>query len=185
VKALIDPRSGRVCELREVEFVVAAPLFWLEVSDEVTTRYTYDGARVVPPPLPSLEEVRGLAIERVEHGAEVELQAALGAKLPASVLLFQALSDELALFQADPAPTSENYPLLASLVGKRGAVDLQGAAQLVAERRARWLQRAAAVEALRLQALEDLEAATSQEEIDAVLKGLDWGRVQPLPGETI
>jgi hypothetical protein len=62
------------------------------------------------------------------------------------------------------------------VVGKRGAGDLQRAAQLVAERRARWLQRAAAVEALRLQTLEDLEAAQSQEEIDAVLKGLDWGR---------
>jgi thiamine pyrophosphate-dependent acetolactate synthase large subunit-like protein len=184
VKALIDPRSGRVCELREVEFAVAGPLFWLDVGDEVTTHYTYDGAKVVPPPLPSLEEVRGLAIERVEHGAEVELQAALGAKLPASVLLFQALSDELVHFHADPAPTAENYPLLASLVGKRGAVDLQGAAQLVAERRARWLQRAAAVEAVRLQTLEDLDAAQSPEEIDAVLQRLDWGRAQRLPGET-
>jgi hypothetical protein len=148
-----------------------------------TTRYTYDGAKVVHPPLPSLEELRLLAIERVEHRAEVELQAALGAKLPASVLLFQALSDELTRFQADQEPTAETYPLLASLVGKRGAVDLQRAAQLVAERRARWLQRAAAVEALRLETLEHLEAAQSQEEIDAVLKGLDWGRVQPLSRE--
>jgi hypothetical protein len=131
----------------------------------------------------SLEEVRGLAIERVEHRAEVELQAGLGAKLPASVLLFQAHSDELARFQADQASAAENYPLLASLVGKRGAVDFQRAAQLVAERRARWLQRAAAVEALRLETLEDLEAADSQEEIDTVLKGLDWGRAQRLSGE--
>jgi hypothetical protein len=99
-------------------------------------------------------------------------------------LLFHALSDELTRFQADQAPTAENYPLLASLVGKRGAVDLQSAAQLVAERRARWFQRAAAVEALRLQTLEDLEAATSQEEIDAMLQRLDWGRVQRLPRET-
>jgi hypothetical protein len=99
------------------------------------------------------------------------------------VLLFQAHSDELTRFQADQEPTPENYPLLASLVGKRGAGDLQGAAQLVAERRARWLQRAAAVEAVRLETLEELEAANSEEEIDAVLKGLDWGRVQP--GETI
>jgi hypothetical protein len=181
VKALIDPRSGRVCELREVEFVVADPLFWLEVGDEVTTRYTYDGAKVVPPEAPTLEEVRGLAIERVEHRAEVELQAALGAKLPASVLLFQAHSDELTRFQADPAPTEEKYPLLASLIGKRGAVDLQRAAQLVAERRTRWLQRAAAVEALRLETLEDLETAHSQEEILAVLKGLDWGRATSVP----
>jgi ATP-dependent helicase YprA (DUF1998 family) len=184
VKALIDPRSGRVCELREVEFAVADPLFWLEVGDEVTTRYSYDGARVVPPEAPALEEVRRLAIERVEHRAEIELQAALGAKLPASVLLFQALSDELGLFEADQAPTVEKYPLLTSLVGKRGAVDLQRAAELMAERRAWWLQRAAAVEALRLQTLEDVEAATSHEEIDAVLKGLDWGRVQRLPRET-
>lgn len=161
------------------------PLFWLEVGDEVTTHYTYDGAKVVPPEAPALEEVRGLAIERVEHRAEVELQAALGAKLPASVLLFQELSDELTRFQADQAPTAETYPLLASLVGERGAVDLQGAAQLVAERRARWLQRATAVEALRLQTLEDLEAAQSQEEIDAVLQRLDWGRAQRLSGETI
>jgi hypothetical protein len=75
--------------------------------------------------------VRLLAIERVEQPAELELQAALGAKLPASVLLFQTLSDELTRFQADQEPTAENYPLLASLVGKRGAVDLQRAAQLV------------------------------------------------------
>jgi hypothetical protein len=129
--------------------------------------------------------VRGLAIERVEHRAEVELQAALGAKLPASVLLFQALSDELVRFQADQEPTAEQYPLLASLVGKRGAAGLQGAAQLVPERRARWLQRAAAVEALRLETLEDLEAANSQEEIDAVLQRLDWSRAQRLSGETI
>ena len=73
MKALIDPRSGRVCELREEAFAVAAPLFWLEVGDEVTTHYTYDGANVEPPPSPALEEVRGLAIERVEHRAEVEL----------------------------------------------------------------------------------------------------------------
>jgi hypothetical protein len=185
VKALIDPRSGRVCELRKEEFAVADPLFWLEVGDEVSAQYTYDGVNLAPPPSPSLDEVRGLAIEQVEHRAELELQTALGAKLPASVLLFQAHSDELARFQADQAPTVEKYPLLASLVGKRGAGDLQRAAQLVAERRARWLQRAAAVEALRLETLEDLEAAQSQEEIDAVLKGLDWGRAQPLLAEAI
>jgi hypothetical protein len=51
VKALIDPRSGRVCELAQEEFAVADPLFWLDVADEVTTRYTYDGANLVPPPL--------------------------------------------------------------------------------------------------------------------------------------
>jgi hypothetical protein len=66
----------------------------------------------------------------------------------------------------------------------RGAADLQRAAQLVAERRARWLQRAAAVEALRLETLEDLEAANSREEIDAVLKGLDWSRAQRLSAPT-
>ena len=185
MKALIDPRSGRVCGLAQEEFAVADPLFWLDVGDEVTTRHIYDGANLVPPPPLALEEVRGLAIERVEHRAEVELQAALGAKLPASVLLFQELSDELTRFQADQAPTAEQYPLLASLIGKRGAVDLQRAAQLLAERRARWLQRAAAVEALRLETLEDLEAAKSQGEIEAVLKSLDWGRAQRLPGEAI
>jgi hypothetical protein len=109
-----------------------------------------------------------LAIERVEHGAEIELQAALGAKLPASVLLFQALSDQLTRFQEDQAPTAENYPLLASLVGKARRCGPAACGSLVAERRARWLQRAAAVEALRLQTLERLEAANGQEEIDAV-----------------
>jgi hypothetical protein len=91
VKSLIDPRSGRMCEFRQEDFAVADPLFWLDMGDEVTTRYIYDGAKVAPPEAPALEEVRGLAIERVEHRAELELQAALGAKMPASVLLFQAL----------------------------------------------------------------------------------------------
>jgi hypothetical protein len=125
--------------------------------------------------------VRGLAIERVEHRAEIELQAALGAKRPASVLLFQAHSDELARFQAGPGAHARELPAPGFPGRKRGAVDLQRAAQLVAERRARWLQRAAAVEALRLQTLEHLEAANSQEEIGAVLKDLDWGRPTSAP----
>jgi hypothetical protein len=64
-------------------------------------------------------------------------------------------------------------------------VDLQRAAQLVAERRARWLQRAASVEAVRLDTLEDLKAAQTQEEIDTVLQRLDRGRAERLSADTI
>jgi len=48
--ALIDPRSNRVCELGQIQFDVAAPLFWVPVVDPaVNTSYSYVEGQFVAP----------------------------------------------------------------------------------------------------------------------------------------
>ncbi len=63
-RALIDPRTDRLVqvELVENEFSVAAPLFWIDVADEVTIEtHIYDGTQVVvrppPPPPPTIDNL--------------------------------------------------------------------------------------------------------------------------------
>lgn len=62
MKALIDTRFNRICELTEKEFSVAPDLVWVDVPDDTTVNDTYvDGAVVkfIPPkilPAPTLVE---------------------------------------------------------------------------------------------------------------------------------
>ena len=55
MKALIDARFNRICELTEKEFSVAPDLIWVDVPDDTTVNDTYvDGAVVkfIPPKIP-------------------------------------------------------------------------------------------------------------------------------------
>lgn len=57
MKALIDPRSNRICEVREESFEVAKPLFWIDcpLGCEADSWY-YDGGKCVPlPPSPEAD----------------------------------------------------------------------------------------------------------------------------------
>lgn len=49
MKALVDPRAGRICELREEEFPVAAPLFWRDAPADVTSTWRFVGGEFLPP----------------------------------------------------------------------------------------------------------------------------------------
>jgi hypothetical protein len=52
-KALVH--SGRICEVREDEFPVAKPMFWVDVPDDTTVEDTYENGVVVkysPGPIP-------------------------------------------------------------------------------------------------------------------------------------
>jgi hypothetical protein len=51
MKALIDPRFNRVCELHPGEgFLVAPPLFWVDCpEDTVPDSHEWDGEKIVPP----------------------------------------------------------------------------------------------------------------------------------------
>jgi hypothetical protein len=50
MRALIDPRSNRVCQLADADFPVAEPLFWVDCDDTIAPdSYTYaDGQFVAP-----------------------------------------------------------------------------------------------------------------------------------------
>jgi len=53
MKALIDPRFNRVCELSEIDFPVADPLIWVDATGSETPDSTLyvDGRFVEPPPV--------------------------------------------------------------------------------------------------------------------------------------
>lgn len=50
MKALIDPRSNRVCQVADAEFPVAPPLVWVDCDETVVPDVTtyVDGAFVQP-----------------------------------------------------------------------------------------------------------------------------------------
>lgn len=48
MKALIDPRFDRVCQIEENDFPVAEPLFWTECPDDITTQWTYVDGEFLP-----------------------------------------------------------------------------------------------------------------------------------------
>jgi hypothetical protein len=62
MKALIDTRFNRICELAEQEFPVAPDLIWVDVPEDTTVNDTYVDGEVVkfsPPtilPAPTLIE---------------------------------------------------------------------------------------------------------------------------------
>jgi hypothetical protein len=66
-KALISPNeNNRICEVRDTEFEIAAPLFWVDCVDYVTTEWTYvDGEFIEPTPVvptpPTAEENKATA----------------------------------------------------------------------------------------------------------------------------
>ncbi len=50
MRALIDPRSNRVCQVAEADFPVAEPLFWVDATPDIMPdSHTYaDGQFVAP-----------------------------------------------------------------------------------------------------------------------------------------
>ena len=50
MKALISPQeNNRICEVKQIEFPVALPLYWLDCPDNVTTEWTYTKTGFNPP----------------------------------------------------------------------------------------------------------------------------------------
>lgn len=84
MRALIDPRDGRVCEVCDRDFPVATPLFWADASDGVTTRHRWNGSRFdAPPPrevldddeADGLEVTRALTLDELPPRVQRRLQA--------------------------------------------------------------------------------------------------------------
>ena len=97
--------------------------------------------------------------------------------LPGQDLIYQAKEAEARAWIADPAPDPANYPLLVAEIGIT-APDAAQLAQLWLNMATLWRQAAAGLEALRLTVGAAVEAATTVEEVEAALSGLDG------PGET-
>lgn len=83
-KALIDPRSNRVCEVRATEFDVAPPLKWVDIPQGKDVRpdeWTHDGknfvapAFVQPTPKPSAVDVATAAADEVFNKALIDVLA--------------------------------------------------------------------------------------------------------------
>ena len=67
-KALISPlekrdNGVRVAQIEELEFDVAAPLFWVECSYDITTQHTYLDGIFIDPVVEKVEEFTFLDLE--------------------------------------------------------------------------------------------------------------------------
>jgi hypothetical protein len=71
---------------------------------------------------------------------------------------------------ADPA----QFPLLAAELGVT-AIGLQQLAEIILVKAREWTAAAAAIEGTRLRAKRDIAAATSAEEVDALIATVTWG----------
>jgi hypothetical protein len=73
MKALISPQeNNRIADVTPTEFPVAAPLFWVDCPDNVTTEWTYDG-EFSPPVIQ--QETPEQIIVRLESALDRHLDA--------------------------------------------------------------------------------------------------------------
>jgi hypothetical protein len=77
--ALIDLRSGRICELAPQVFPAATPLVWREVADDLTMEHRWDPVLEVfvkpAPPFDIASRVAGNGLARQNRMFNRDLQA--------------------------------------------------------------------------------------------------------------
>lgn len=121
-----------------------------------------------------LPALRAAAKARVDEAAEAE-RARLLTPGAGQALVYADKAVEVAVYDGDPDPRPEAYPLLAAEVGVTVS-SLAEAAERVRAARARWKAEAATIEARRLRAKSAVDAATTPAGIDAAAT-LDGGSV--------
>lgn len=131
-------------------------------------------------PTPTLNEIKTEAARQVDEEAEIarqqyatpgDLMAAIYRQKQFEVRRYQDLVD------AGASPEPADYPLMSARATRLGTA-LQTVADEWNAKAAAWTQAAAAIEDIREQAKEDIEAAPDADAVQVVLDGLSW----PAPG---
>lgn len=91
------------------------------------------------------------------------------------ILIGQICEAQMLTLSADPTPTDDEYPLLASLVDLAPGVETlpEAAAHVIATARA-WGAMAGPINRVRLTTKAMIAACETSEELQAVLAGVDW-----------
>lgn len=123
-------------------------------------------------PTTDLSKVKRMAKEYVDRVAGVlraeHITVAMG---QAETYLAKEL--EARKFIEDPAPNNSDYPMLSAEVGVSGS-KLSDVAQSIVSKANDWKHLAGAIEAVRLGAKQQIDAATSDNTVQVVLDGISW-----------
>ncbi len=142
----------------------AAPEGWEEVAA--------DHADLLAFRYPDLAALREQVKARVDAAAEaVRLKYVTPGS--AQAMVYREKAEEAARLQDDPAPDPADYPILAASVGIEAST-LALVAQQVLAKKALWTLLAAAIEAVRLGAKRDIDAAATAPAIEAIAANLAW-----------
>ncbi|MBE0529544.1 MAG: hypothetical protein IH626_01870 [Rhodospirillales bacterium] len=146
---------------------------------EVETGYTFDAGTGTAAPIVEprpLAPMRAEAVAQIDRDAEAARLAFItGGSGQALVYKRKAeqAHDCLANHDAQNPPPTDKYPALEAEVGITGA-DVLGVATVVTGLEAAWGDIADAIEAIRLGAKRDVEAATTPTEIRDVVSAIAW-----------
>lgn len=74
-KALISPlENNRIVEFSTEEFPVAEPLLWVDCPDAVTKKWSFENGNFYEPVLPSLDELKANAWEKIKAIRDKKIQ---------------------------------------------------------------------------------------------------------------
>ena len=149
---------------------------------EVQSGWSYDGKkfiRPVPEIAPALEDAKVSLRGIVDAAAETERLKYI---TPGNgqAMTYQQKVTEAQAFKAETNPNAADYPILSSEVGIT-AETLDEVANIVLAAFAQWQQIGAAIEAIRLGAKRDIDAAQDEAAARAIVDAIVWPSAQVQP----
>lgn len=151
-----DPSDGELrASLTDLADVIG------EKAPELLQDYRYYVA--VPEPKPSLAAVKTDAINETNAGCGA-YRATIGTDIPFQSTVYADKRDEVARFQADPAPDPAKYPYI-FLEAKDTGMTVVDKVKEIATLSAQWTMVSAVVEAKRRGAIVAIQNAQSVEEV--------------------
>lgn len=119
------------------------------------------------------DRLRGRARARLDHIVEKQ-RLPFVTRGDGQAQDYQEKQREAEQFQADPAPDTATYPMLAAEVGFHGTQTLAEMAALVLLKAQETRAALAAINGAKYAAIEALEAATTEADIEAVFEAISW-----------
>lgn len=147
---------------------------YITCSPDVEANWLYDGTKFYPPivPLIDLAAVKTQAKREIDAQAEAERLKYItpGA---GQAMTYQQKVDEARSFMAASNPEASDYLILSSEVGIT-AETLSEVADVVLAAFAQWQQIGAAIEAIRLGAKRDINAAQDEAAARVIVDEIEW-----------
>jgi len=131
--------------------------------------------RVAPYPIPDFQQLINLQASLCSKVDATAEQIRLKYLTPGSgqAMVYQEKAIEALAIQTDPNPTNDKYPVLAASLGIEGGT-LLAVANLVLSIRATWINVATAIEATRLGAKANINAATTIAAANTIYNSIVW-----------
>lgn len=136
--------------------------------------YAVENGEIVPAPAAEIDlhAIKTAAKYRVDELAGTERNRIASSGF-GQEMTYLAKEAQARAWLAAESPDNAAYPLPFAEIGIT-APDMRSVCELIVAKADEWIARAAALEALRLNSKQQIDAATSETEIDAIRDGIVW-----------